>query len=218
MLPIRHIPGLHDYMPIWSAMQQFTNQRLIARETHGDQVWMLEHTPVFTQGVAGKPEHVLNPHGIPVVQCDRGGQVTYHGPGQLMAYTLIDLNQRGISTRDYVRKLEQCVIRYLGSLGIPATHDVDAPGVYVDGAKICSIGLRVRQGLVYHGLAFNVAMDITPFSYINPCGYQALRITQLSDFCTVSMGAVREAISHMLSTELGYNQWHLTTATLQELV
>lgn len=217
MLPIKYIAGLQSYEPLWRTMQEKTAQRLQARDQHSDQVWLLEHSPVFTQGVAGKPEHVLNPHHIPIVQCDRGGQVTYHGPGQLMVYTLLDLNARGLSTRDFVRCLEQIVIRYLASLGISAQHDIDAPGVYVDGAKICSIGLRVRQGLTYHGLAFNVDMDLTPFSYINPCGYQALRMTQLSDFCTVDMASVRQAISATLCAELGYNQWQLATATLQEL-
>ncbi|CAN7948470.1 unnamed protein product, partial [Ixodes hexagonus] len=140
---------------------------------------LLEHLPVFTQGLAGKPEHVLNPHEIPLIQTDRGGQITYHGPGQLMAYLLCDLNRLGLSTHAFVRTIESTIVEFLQQWGISAKGKEEAPGVYVEEAKICSIGLRVRKGLSYHGLAFNIAMDLTPFSYINPCGFKGLEMTQV---------------------------------------
>src|SRR3990167_7390515 len=145
-------------------MQEFTDSR---DENTPDEIWLLEHPPVFTQGLAGKPEHILNPHAIPVVQTDRGGQVTYHGPGQLVVYTLIDLKRKHLHTREFVRTLEKCVIDVLSELSIAAVSKCDAPGVYVNNEKICSIGLRVRKGCSYHGIAFNIDMDLTPFSYIN---------------------------------------------------
>ena len=156
--------GRQDYLATWAAMQQFTNERL-TDETNGtiDEIWLLEHLPVFTQGQNGKPEHILNPGDIPIVQTDRGGQVTYHGPGQLMVYVLIDLKRKKFNVRQLVTLLEQSVIDMLASHGIKAVAKCDAPGVYVDGKKLCSIGLRIRRGCSYHGIAFNVNMDLTPF-------------------------------------------------------
>lgn len=169
--------GLRDYAPVYAAMQDFTDTR---NADTGDEIWLMEHQPVFTQGRTGKPEHVLAPGDIPVVQTDRGGQVTYHGPGQLMVYPLLDLQRLGLGVSALVHGLERAVIRMLGTLGIAATADADAPGVYVDGAKLASLGLRVRRGCSYHGLAINVNMDLGPFRRINPCGYQGLRMTSLA--------------------------------------
>lgn len=169
--------GQQDYLSCWKAMQDFTNQR--TDETI-DEIWLLEHTPVFTQGQNGKPEHVLNPGQIPIIQTDRGGQVTYHGPGQLMVYTLIDLKRKQLNVREMVTSLEQSVIELLNDYQISAYADRDAPGVYVSNQKISSIGLRIRRGCSYHGIAFNVAMDLEPFSRINPCGFTDLKMTQFS--------------------------------------
>lgn len=168
-----------DYTPEWEAMKQFTTDRNVQTE---DQLWLLEHNPVYTQGLAGKPEHILNPHDIPVVHTDRGGQVTYHGPGQLMAYTLFDLDRLGLNTRCFVAELENTVIDLLADFDITAVGKRDAPGVYVDGAKICSVGLRVKRQCAYHGIALNVNMDLSPFNNINPCGFAKLPMTQIADF------------------------------------
>lgn len=168
--------GLVDYRQTWQKMQEFTD----ARDANTpDEIWLLEHPPVFTQGLAGKPEHILNAHNIPVIQTDRGGQVTYHGPGQLILYVLMDLKRRNIHTRALVQKLEKTVIQLLATHHIIATARCDAPGVYVQDAKICSIGLRVRKNASYHGIALNVDMDLTPFTYINPCGYHNMKMTQI---------------------------------------
>lgn len=170
--------GLQDYQISWQAMRQFTQQR--DENTH-DEIWLLEHPPIFTQGQNGKPENVLDPDKIPVVQTDRGGQVTYHGPGQLIAYTLVDLNRKKLTVRDLVTRLEQSVIDLLADYKTIAVAKREAPGVYVNNKKICSIGLRIRRGCSFHGLALNVAMDLSPFSRINPCGFKALEMTQLCD-------------------------------------
>lgn len=177
MLTIRWL-GRKDYQPCWKAMQEFTQTRT---EETADEIWLLEHTPVFTQGQNGKPEHVLNPGDIPVVQTDRGGQVTYHGPGQLMVYTLVDLRRKKLNVRELVSMLEQSVIDMLAEYHIQAAAKLDAPGVYVDHKKICSIGLRIRKGCSYHGIAFNVALDLEPFSRINPCGFAQLQMAQFSE-------------------------------------
>ncbi len=166
--------GLQAYMPIWHRMQEFTNTR--TNDTP-DEIWVTEHESVFTQGQAGKQEHVLAPGDIPVVPVDRGGQVTYHGPGQLMMYILINIRRTKIGVRDLVSALESCIVRTLKSDGINAYPKADAPGVYVDEKKICSVGLRIRKGCSFHGLAFNVDMDLSPFSRINPCGYAGLEMT-----------------------------------------
>jgi len=167
-----------DYVPVWDAMRQFTANR--SDETP-DQIWMLNHQPVFTQGQAGKPEHLLNTEEIQVVQIDRGGQVTYHGPGQLVAYVLIDVRRAGIGVRELVENIELSVIDVLAQFGIVGESQRKAPGVYVNGAKIAALGLRVRQGCSYHGLSFNIDMDLSPFRQINPCGYEGMPVTQLRD-------------------------------------
>jgi lipoyl(octanoyl) transferase len=170
--------GLCDYTPVWRDMQAFTLGR--SRDTQ-DQIWLLEHRPVFTLGMNAKPEHVLAPGDIPVVAIDRGGQVTYHGPGQLVAYLMLDLRRLDIGVRRLVEILEQSLIDWLAARGVVAGARRDAPGVYVDGAKIAALGLRVRGGCSYHGISFNVDMDLEPFSRINPCGYPGLAVTQLRD-------------------------------------
>ena len=174
---IKHL-GLVDYEPTWRAMQAFTDTRTAGTP---DELWVVEHHPVYTQGLAGKPEHLLRLTDIPVVKTDRGGQVTYHGPGQLVVYLLIDFKRMHIGVRELVRRIEQSVIDMLAGQGIVANGDVNAPGVYVDGAKIASLGLRIKNGAVYHGLSLNVDMDLTPFGWINPCGYEGLRVTQMKD-------------------------------------
>lgn len=200
---IRECTELQPYPSVWHAMREFTQHR---QADTTDEIWLLEHLPVFTQGLAGKPEHVINPHHIPVVQTDRGGQVTYHGPGQLMAYLLLDLNRLQLTTRAFVRSIEQIVIDYLQTLQINAQANPEAPGIYIQGAKIGSIGLRVRKGYSYHGLAFNIAMDLTPFSFINPCGFKGLAMTQLQDYLTpISLDQVkRDLIPHFLN-QFGYH-------------
>ena len=166
--------GRQPYEPVWRAMQRFTDGR--GPDTP-DELWLVEHDPVFTLGQAGKPEHVLAPGDIPVVHVDRGGQVTYHGPGQIVAYPLVDLRRLGLGVRELVCRIEQAVIDVLAALGIAAVRRAGAPGLYVDGAKVMALGLRVRRGCSFHGLAFNVAMDLEPFQRINPCGFQGLEVT-----------------------------------------
>lgn len=166
--------GRQPYLPIWQAMQEFTDQRT---PDTPDEIWLVEHDPVFTQGQAGKAEHLLAPGDIPVVPVDRGGQVTYHGPGQQMLYTLLDIKRANIGVRQLVNALEACVVQTLQPFGINAYPKADAPGVYVNEQKICSVGLRIRKGCAFHGLALNVKMDLTPFTRINPCGYAGLEMT-----------------------------------------
>ncbi|WP_416427061.1 lipoyl(octanoyl) transferase LipB [Pseudomonas sp. App30] len=170
--------GLVAYEPVWHAMQRFTDQRTPAT---GDEVWLVQHPAVFTQGQAGKAEHLLVPGDIPVVQVDRGGQVTYHGPGQLVAYLLLDVRRLGYGVRELVTRIEQTLVALLDEYGVPAAAKADAPGVYVQGEKIASLGLRIRNGCSFHGLALNVDMDLAPFRRINPCGYAGLAMTQLCD-------------------------------------
>ena len=167
--------GRADYTPAWRDMQAFT----LARDTGTpDQFWQVEHPPVFTQGIAGKPEHLLHDHGIAVIRTDRGGQITYHGPGQLIAYLLLDLRRLKLGIRELVRNMEQAVIDLLQDYHVIAAGRNDAPGVYIGNAKIASLGLKIKKNYCYHGIALNVDMDLTPFSYINPCGYQGLQVTQ----------------------------------------
>ena len=175
--PTLHIRalGLVEYEPTWRAMQRFTAAR--TRDT-ADEIWLVQHPPTYTQGQAGKPEHLLNPTAIPVVKIDRGGQITYHGPGQIVAYLLLDLRRWQINVRELVRLLEQAVIDLLAEYGVAAQGRTDAPGVYVQEAKIAALGLKIKNGCCYHGLSFNVNMDLTPFANINPCGYHGLRVTQ----------------------------------------
>lgn len=170
--------GRVDYEPTWRAMQRFTDERGPGTP---DELWLLEHPPVFTLGMNADRAHLLAPGDIPVVQIDRGGQVTYHGPGQLVAYPLIDLRRAGLGVRDLVTALERSVIDYVATLGIYAETKPRAPGVYVHGMKLASIGIRVRRGASYHGLALNVSLDLAPFRRINPCGYQGLEMTRLAD-------------------------------------
>jgi lipoyl(octanoyl) transferase len=177
-LLIRRFPGFQPYEPMWRAMQAFTDAR--TAET-ADELWVVEHEPVFTLGQAGKWEHVLMPGNIPVVPVDRGGQVTYHGPGQIVAYPLIDLRRAGIGVREFVQRIEQAIIDTLAEWNIVAVRKDGAPGVYVAGAKVAALGLRVRRGCTFHGLAFNVNMDLEPFHRINPCGFQGLQVTQVLD-------------------------------------
>jgi lipoyl(octanoyl) transferase len=169
--------GRVAYEPTWRAMQAFTDAR---GENTSDEIWLLEHPPVFTLGMNARPEHVLAAGDIPVVHIDRGGQVTYHGPGQLVVYPLVDLRRAGLGVRDLVTALESAVIEYAASFGSAAASRRDAPGVYVAGRKLASIGIRVRRHASYHGLALNVAMDLEPFTRINPCGYEGLEMTQLA--------------------------------------
>lgn len=171
--------GMQDYLPIWNAMREFTDNR---DSTTPDEIWFLEHPPIYTLGQNGKQEHILNAHDIPVIHVDRGGQVTYHGPGQLVGYPLIDLKRRNLGVRQLVNIIEQSVIALLANFNITAKSRCDAPGVYVDDAKICSLGLRVRRACSFHGLALNVDMDLTPFLHINPCGFSNLKMIQMSDF------------------------------------
>ncbi len=194
--------GLMDYEPVWRAMQAFTDQR---DADTPDELWLVEHPPVFTQGQAGKAEHLLAPGDIPVIQVDRGGQVTYHGPGQIVAYPLIDISRSNIGVRALVKGIEQAVIDVLKSYGVDAQLLEGAPGVYIDGVKIASLGLRIRRGKSFHGLAFNINMDLEPFQRINPCGFKGLQVTKLSAFAEVSMGEVENRLIAGLSQVLGYN-------------
>lgn len=177
-LCIRYL-GLQDYEPVWRAMQAFTAARDFNTP---DELWVLSHPPVFTQGQAGKPEHILAAGDIPVVQIDRGGQVTYHGPGQLVIYILVDVRRAGIGVRDLVTGLEQAIIGTLAQFGLTGETRAGAPGVYIGQAKIASLGLRIKNGSSYHGLSLNVDMDLEPFARINPCGYQGMAVTQLSNY------------------------------------
>jgi lipoyl(octanoyl) transferase len=192
--------GLSDYEPIWQAMKRFTDGR--TRET-ADEIWLVQHPPVFTQGQSGKPEHLLLPGDIPVVQVDRGGQVTYHGPGQLVAYLLLDVRRLGFGVRELVTRIEHSLIDLLAGYGVSAAAKADAPGVYVDGAKIASLGLRIRNGCSFHGLALNVDMDLDPFKRINPCGYAGLAMTQLREqagpieFAEVSARLRAQLVNHL---------------------
>lgn len=165
--------GSQLYRPIWQKMQEFTDQR--SPET-ADEIWLVEHKPVFTQGQAGKAEHILAAGDIPVVQVDRGGQVTYHGPGQQMLYILIDVRRNKLGVRHLVNGLENCIVHFMADYGIEAYAKKDAPGVYVNEQKLCSVGLRIRKGCSFHGLALNVNMDLSPFSRINPCGYAGMEM------------------------------------------
>ncbi|WP_156812484.1 lipoyl(octanoyl) transferase LipB [Legionella tunisiensis] len=178
MINIRNL-GLQPYLTVWDKMKSFTSMR---NESTIDELWLLEHLAVYTQGQAGKAEHILNPNDIPIVQSDRGGQVTYHGPGQLVAYVLMDIRRRHLGIRTLVSQLEQVLINLLANYHIAGTIRCGAPGVYVEDKKIASIGLRVKNGCTYHGISLNVAMDLAPFQNINPCGFAKLKMAQISDY------------------------------------
>ncbi len=197
---IRHL-GMCPYAETFAAMREFTRAR---DADTPDELWLLEHPPVFTLGQASKPQHLLAPGDIPVVQSDRGGQVTYHGPGQLVVYVMVDINRLGYGVRSLVTNIESAIIATLAGYGIEAHARRDAPGVYVGERKIGSLGLRIRNGRSYHGLALNVAMDLEPFSRINPCGYQGMRMTQVSDLGGPSdIGAVGDVLTRNLISALG---------------
>jgi lipoyl(octanoyl) transferase len=195
-----HWLGRVAYEPIWRAMQDYTQER---DADSADQIWLLEHQPVFTLGMNADPSHLLAPGDIPVVQIDRGGQVTYHGPGQLVIYPLIDIRRAGLGVRDLVNALERSVIEYVAQFGIRAQCRANAPGVYVEDRKLASVGLRIRRGGSYHGLAFNIRMDLEPFQRINPCGYAGLEMTQLSQLGGPhDVAAVAAAIAPLLAAKL----------------
>ncbi|MCU1715603.1 lipoyl(octanoyl) transferase LipB [Pseudomonas sp. 5P_3.1_Bac2] len=208
--------GLVEYQPTWHAMQRFTDSRGPATP---DEVWLLEHAPVFTQGQAGKAEHVLFPGDIPVVQVDRGGQVTYHGPGQLVAYLLLDVRRSAIGVRELVSRIERSLIELLASYGVSANAKPDAPGVYVDGAKIASLGLRIRNGRSFHGLALNVDMDLAPFKRINPCGYAGMAMTQLADLvdAPITLAEVQGRLREQLAKHLDYPEQLDLAGSLEHL-
>lgn len=201
--------GLRDYEPVWRAMQTFTSER---QEETPDELWVLSHPPVFTQGQAGKAEHLLAPGEIPVIQIDRGGQVTYHGPGQLVVYLLIDVRRAGLGVRELVSLIEQSIIDTLSSVRIEAKTRPGAPGVYVADAKIAALGLRIRRGCSYHGLSLNVAMDMEPFARINPCGYEGLAVTQVADYvkdagASELMVTIEKLLLQQLLPQLGQYSW-----------
>ncbi|MCG7499474.1 lipoyl(octanoyl) transferase LipB [Vibrio sp. Of7-15] len=201
--------GRRDYLPVWQAMHDFTDSRT---EDTLDEIWLVEHNPVFTQGQAGKAEHVLTPGDIPVVQSDRGGQVTYHGPGQLVAYVLINLRRQKLGVRDLVTHIENTVINTLSQFDIESAARPDAPGVYVNNKKICSLGLRIRKGCSFHGLALNVDMDLTPFLRINPCGYAGMEMTQVSQQGgPEQLSTVQSVLVAELTKLLGYEHIEYTT-------
>lgn len=196
--------GRQPYEPVWRAMQRFTDGR---DDTTVDELWLVEHDPVFTLGQAGKPEHVLAPGDIPVIHVDRGGQVTYHGPGQIVAYPLLDLRRLKLGVRQYVDRIEQALIDTLADWAIVAGRRDGAPGVYVDGRKIAALGIRVRRGCSFHGLAFNVDMDLEPFGRINPCGYAGLQVTSMVELlggpADSSLDAVQSRLLQHLAAQFG---------------
>ena len=201
-LVVRHL-GLADYLPTLEAMRRFTAER---DESTPDEIWLLQHPRVFTQGQAGKAEHLLAPGDIPVIQVERGGQVTYHGPGQLVAYLMLDLRRKKLGVRELVTAMEQALVDVLAGYGIEAAPKADAPDVYVAGDKIASLGLRVRNGCSFHGLALNVDMDMAPFQRINPCGYAGLKMVQLKDLLATapSLDEVAQRLEPALRERLGY--------------
>ncbi len=195
------VRGQQPYDLIYEEMKQFTIER---KDDTPDEIWLLEHPPVYTQGQAGKPQHVLNPGNIPIVQSDRGGQVTFHGPGQLVVYVLFDLRRRKLGIKTLVCNLEKTIINTLMAFGITAQTRCGAPGVYVEERKIASIGLRVKNGCTYHGIALNVAMDLTPFKGINPCGFPELQMTQIKNYVNnITMSAVQNQMIDDLIKQFG---------------
>ncbi|MCW8944922.1 MAG: lipoyl(octanoyl) transferase LipB [Sedimenticola sp.] len=201
--PLVRTLGLQDYETVWRKMQAFTNER---NESTQDEIWFVEHHPVFTLGQAGKPEHLLNPGDIPTIQTDRGGQVTYHGPGQLVAYLMLNLRRHKLGVRQLVTLIEQSIIDLLHDYGIDSAARLDAPGVYIADKKIAALGLRVRHGCSFHGLSLNVDMDLEPFSRINPCGYPDMQVTQMRDLTEIiSIADVANALHSHILLRLGYN-------------
>ncbi len=202
--------GIQPYEEIWHKMQTFTDER---DANTNDEIWLVQHPAVYTQGTAGKPEHLIHQTNIPVVHSDRGGQITYHGLGQQVMYVLLDIKRlkalgEEISVRQLVTALEQSVIKTLKFYGIDSYAKPDAPGVYIEGKKICSLGLRIRKGCSFHGLAFNIQMDLTPFHHINPCGYAGLQMCQLADFISTDEATCEKVSPKLLEyflSDLGYN-------------
>lgn len=202
--PVTKQLGRTDYEPVWESMKQFTHQR---DENTQDEFWITEHHAVYTQGLNGRKEHLLSTSAIPVVQVDRGGQVTYHGPGQLVLYTLLDLNRLGIGIRQLVTAIERAIMNLLHSYGIDSHAKKTAPGVYIGQAKIAALGLRIRKGYCYHGLSLNLEMDLKPFSGINPCGFEGLEVTQLSDHVNnYTTEQVQSELCAQLIQTIGYEQ------------
>src|SRR5215216_3513606 len=199
MLKIKDLGRLKPYKEVWDEMKSFTIHRQVDSP---DECWLLEHEAVYTQGQAGKPDHLLNPGQIPVIQTDRGGQITYHGPGQFIVYFLMDLRRRKLGIRSFVHLLEQTLIDLLSQYTIFAERRCAAPGIYVDKKKIASLGLRVKNGCTYHGIALNVSMDLTPFLGINPCGFQQLEMTQMQDFVPqLDFEQVKSALTRQLELQ-----------------
>lgn len=208
-----HLLGLQDYETTWQSMKGFCNGRI---DTTVDEVWFVEHHPVYTQGISSKPEHILNTNNIPIVQSDRGGQITYHGPGQLVMYVLLDIKRLGIGVRALVDALELSTINVLKQYGLIANAKKEAPGVYINEKKIASLGLRVRKGKSYHGLSLNIDMDLSPFSDINPCGYAGLEVTQLTDFNVRCRPLdLAPPLIDELKNQLGYNTITVTNELLE---
>lgn len=202
-LIIRNL-GLQDYEPIWQAMQKFTAER---DDSTADELWCLEHPAVFTMGLNGKKQHLLNIKDIPLIDIDRGGQVTYHGPGQLVIYTLIDLGRLGMGVKELVTSIEKSIIQLLAKYGIDAQGKENAPGVYVNEAKIAALGLRIKRNKSYHGLSLNIDMDLTPFSQINPCGYEGMAVTQVKDLKPeLDLSNIKAELVSFLSLLLGYTE------------
>ena len=200
-LVVKHL-GHQAYEPVWHAMQKFTDER---DDQTPDELWLVEHPPVFTQGLAGKAEHILAAGDIPVIQVDRGGQVTYHGPGQIVAYPLINLRRHGIGVKSLVYGIEQAIIDTIGLYGITAKRLDNAPGVYVNGAKMASLGLRIRKACSFHGLAFNINMDLEPFQRINPCGFSGLEVIQLADMASdVNLATVEQQLIAAFCQQLNF--------------
>lgn len=201
MLIVREL-GLQPYEPVWQAMKEFTDNRTAQT---ADEIWLVQHYPVFTQGSAGKTEHLLAPGDIPIIQSDRGGQITYHGPGQMIVYLMIDVKRHHLGPRMLVTAIEESLISLLESYGIKAYAKTDAPGVYVNNAKIASLGLRIRHHASFHGFALNAQMNLEPFSRINPCGYAGMQMTQLSDFIgDVDFSDLKKCIIKQLANKLNY--------------
>lgn len=207
-LHVKMLHGLQAYEHTWRAMQEFTDTR---DDSAQDEIWVLQHEPVFTQGQAGKEEHLLAPGDIPVINVDRGGQVTYHGPGQLVIYLMLDINRMGIGPRNLVNLIETAIIQMLNKYAIEAHTKSEAPGVYVDDAKIASLGLRIRKGKSFHGLSLNIDMELEPFTRINPCGYKDLKMAQLKDF-EPEVGLERAAgcLVNEIQTVFGYDDIIMT--------
>jgi len=207
MIPHVRTLGLVEYLPTWEAMKRFTAER--ANETR-DEIWLVQHPPVYTQGLAGKPEHLLRHTDIPVIKIDRGGQITYHGPGQIVVYLLLDLRRWKINVRQLVRLMEQAVIDLLGEYGVATHGREDAPGVYVSDAKIAALGLKIKKGFCYHGLSLNIDMDLSPYANINPCGYTGQRVTQACELgITVPINELQAELAQNLVHGL---QQHLASA------